>query len=203
MSMVLLAMPVTAAQRVTGEHEPGPLPDAALAQRCRRREVSAFEELFHTTGPRMKSVAWNLLRRKQDAEDAVQETFLKAYRHIDSFHGRCALSTWLFRILINTCRDMAGRHSRRFEHGSDQMELHSAPLCDPGAAVALEQGLAKLRPGLREVFLLAESEGFTHSEIAALLDIEEATSRSRLWDARRQLRQTLLAAREERGPHEL
>lgn len=191
MSMVPIALPVTAAHRVTDENQSGLPADAALAQRCRRREVSAFEELFFDVGPRLKSVAWNMLGRKQDAEDAVQETFLKAYRHIDRFHGNCALSTWLFRILINTCRDMVGRHSRRFEHGTDQLDLHSTPAPDPTLSVALEQCLARLKPGLREVFLLAESEGLTHGEIAAILEIEEATSRGRLCEARKQLRQAL------------
>ncbi|WP_321476965.1 sigma-70 family RNA polymerase sigma factor [uncultured Paludibaculum sp.] len=195
--MVTLAMPVTAAQRVSGNNKPDQPSDAALAQRCRLREVSAFEELFRSHSPRMKSVAWNLLRRKQDAEDAVQETFLKAYRHIDSFHGHCSLASWLFRILVNTCRDMASRHSRRFEHSSEELDLHSGPRTDPTVALVLEQVLTTLSPILREVFLLAESEGFSHPEIASILDIEEGTSRTRLFEARRQLRQALRTRREE------
>lgn len=197
MSMVTLAMPVTAANRLTGSTQPGLPEDAPLAQRCRLREVSAFEELFRMHSPRLKSVAWNLLRRRQDAEDAVQETFLKAYRHIGTFHGNCTLATWLCRILINTCRDMASRHSRRFEHASDELDVHSSPGVDPTLALVLEQALTCLSPILREVFLLAESEGFSHPEIASILDIDTGTSRSRLCEARRQLRQALLTRRED------
>lgn len=197
MSMVTIAMPVTAANRVSGQNNPDLQKDAALAQRCRLREVSAFEELFRLHGSRLKSVAWNLLGRKQDAEDAVQETFLKAYRRIESFQGHCTLATWLYRILVNTCRDMAGRHSRRFEHPSDEMDLRSSPGVNPTLSLVLEQALARLNPILREVFLLAESEGFSHPEIASILDIGEGTSRSRLCEARRQLRQALLTRQEE------
>ena len=86
-----------------------------LLESCRRGDVAAFERLYRMHGERMKSVALNLLRRESDAEDAVQETFLKVYRGAASFRGGAALSTWIYRILVNTCYDLLRRRKRRPE----------------------------------------------------------------------------------------
>lgn len=91
-----------------------------LLEGCRSGRMAAFEELFRTQSPRMKSLALNLLGNVSDAEDVVQETFLKVYRSIGSFKGESALTTWVFRILINNCYDLRRRKQRR---GGDQPEL--------------------------------------------------------------------------------
>ena len=78
-------------------------------------DTTAFEELYRSQGSRMKSVAMNLLGNTSDAEDAVQEAFLKLHRSWTSFKGESLLSTWLYRILVNTCYDMGRRRKRRPE----------------------------------------------------------------------------------------
>jgi RNA polymerase sigma-70 factor (ECF subfamily) len=80
--------------------------DAELLAACRRREMGAFEQLYRTYGARLKSVAYHIAGSRQDAEDAVQETFLKAYRGIDGFAGGSSIGTWLCRICINACYDL-------------------------------------------------------------------------------------------------
>jgi RNA polymerase sigma-70 factor (ECF subfamily) len=170
-----------------------------LLDGCRSGQMAAFERLYRTQGPRLKSVALGLLGNVNDAEDAVQETFLKIYRGIQSFKGQSALSTWVFRILINNCYDMRRRKQRR---GGDQPELELgaegtpdpvAPASDHPMRVALERAIAKLRPRYREVFLLAEVEGFKHQEIAEMLDISETNSKNLLFQAKRELRGHLKA----------
>src|SRR5207249_8973848 len=79
--------------------------DADLLAACRRRDVRAFEQIYHANAPRLKSIAFHMTRNRQDAEDAVQEAFLKLYRSIGGFHGQSAIGTWLCRILINVCYD--------------------------------------------------------------------------------------------------
>jgi RNA polymerase sigma-70 factor (ECF subfamily) len=156
-------------------------------------DIAAFEALFLTHGARMKSVAFNLLGSRPDAEDAVQETFLKAYRQRQTFRSDAQLWTWVFRILLNTCYD-AGR--RRSVRGTE------TPVDDPGVEppvehrdqalrVGLRRALAGLGPIYRDVFLLCEVEGYTHREAAAILDIPEGTSKGRLFEARRQLQAAL------------
>src|SRR5215470_2846462 len=79
--------------------------DQVLAA-CRRGELRAFEHLFREHAPRLKSIALQMVGNRPDAEDAVQETFLKAYRGIGGFQGQSSIGTWICRILINTCYDV-------------------------------------------------------------------------------------------------
>ena len=76
-------------------------------------DLAAFEALFHSHGPRMKSLAYNMLGNIADAEDAVQEAFLRAYRNRGSFREGATLFTWVCRILINTCHDAGRRRAVR------------------------------------------------------------------------------------------
>lgn len=175
--------------------------DSALAAACRAGDLRAFERLYHLHGSRMKSVARNLLGTASDAEDAVQETFLKIQRSIASFRGQSSFATWTFRILINTCYDARRSRLRKKEVAQDEPE-GEAPRPEPRAAVshpslrlALERALAQLTRHQRDVFLLYEVEGFRHSEIAAVLDISETASKNTLFQAKRNLRQMLEAPR--------
>lgn len=176
-----------------------PEAESALVEGCQSGRLSAFEELFHAHGARMKSVALNLLGNVADAEDAVQETFLKVYRSVGSFKGQSALSTWMFRILINNCYDLRRRKQRR---GGDAAELEigaegtpdlPASTTDHPLRLALERAVAQLRPRQREVFLLAEVEGFKHQEIGQMLGISETNSKNILFQAKRELREMLRA----------
>ena len=169
--------------------------------------LAAFEGLYATHGVRLKSIACNLLGNVADAEDAVQEAFLKAYRAWGGFKGDSAPFTWLYRILVNSCMDAGRRRKRRREDPEPEApaELRPAAGGDHPLRLALEAALGRLAPRLRAVFLLAEAEGFTHREIACILDIAEGTSKSDLFQAKRELRRLLggpkpLATREEATP---
>ena len=158
--------------------------------------LAAFEELYDTHGARLKSIACNLLGNVADAEDAVQDAFLKAYRARGGFKGDAAPFTWLYRILVNSCLDLGRRRKRRREEPEPEApaDLRPASGDDHPLRLALEAALGKLAPRLRAVFLLAEVEGFTHREIARILDIAEGTSKHDLFRAKRQLQRLL------RGP---
>ena len=98
-----------------------------LLEGCRAGRLEAFERLYEQAGPRMKSLAANLLGNAEDAEDAVQETFLKVYRGAGGFKGSSAASTWAFRILLNTCYDAMRRRRRHPEDaGLDGLDLRLA-----------------------------------------------------------------------------
>jgi len=157
-----------------------------------RGSLLAFEHLYRQHGGRMKSIAYNLMGNTSDAEDAVQESFLKVYRSIQSFQGHSSLSTWIYRILVNTCLDLKRKQRRHAlpETGSSQEDIpHPQGLtANHTLRLTLEKIVAGLDDRLRNVFLLFEVEGFRHSEIAGMLNISEAASKVALFQAKRELR---------------
>ncbi len=173
--------------------------EESLADGCRRRSLAAYQRLFETYGGRMKSLACNILGNTADAEDAVQEAFLKIYRSVDRFKGESAFSTWVFRILVNACFDLRRRNRRRRAEMHDQETTDVlGTLPEPAASdhplrLSLERSLERLDDRSRTVFLLYEVEGFKHREIAEVLKIPEGTSKNILYQAKREL-QTLLSA---------
>jgi RNA polymerase sigma-70 factor, ECF subfamily len=175
--------------------------DAALAAGCQSGNLQAFERLYHLHAARMKSVARNLLGSTSEAEDAVQDTFLKIQRGIASFRGQSSFATWTFRILMNTCYDARRSRMRKKEvahEGPDQSPTRPEPRAasaHPTLRIALERALSQITRHQRDVFLLYEVEGFRHSEIASILEISEAASKNTLFQAKKTLRQMLEAPR--------
>jgi len=170
--------------------------EKALLERCGRHDVSAFEELYRTQGARMKSLAANLLGSREDAEDAVQETFLKIYRGASSFRGAAKLSTWTYRILVNTCLDLRRRRGRTpaaisREAFEDAGRALPAPEADHSLRMDLEAAVARLEETHRTVFLLFEVEGFSHREVGEILGVPEGKSRTLLFESKRELQRTL------------
>jgi len=178
-------------------------PEAELLEGARRGDVSAFERLFQTHGERMKSLAANLLGSPSEAEDAVQETFLKIYRAASSFRGSASLSTWAYRVLVNTCYDLLRRRARRPESPVSWVEppvdFGSAPAADHPLRVDLAASLAALDSRRRAAFVLFEVEGFSHREVGDILGVPEGTSRSLVFEARRELQRRLWGSREARA----
>jgi RNA polymerase sigma-70 factor, ECF subfamily len=183
--------------RQPNQTSPVPSEDADLAAGCLAGDLTAYERLYRWQGARMKNLARNLLGSQTDAEDAVQEAFLKIQRGIKSFRGQSAFVTWAFRVLVNTCHDMRRSRMRRKEHSQEKTDADAsiseprAPGAHPSLRMALQRALTTLTRQQREVFLLYEVEGFRHAEIADLLAISEAASKNTLFQAKKNLR-TLL-----------
>jgi len=175
--------------------------DLALASACQRGELQAYERLYQLQGARMKNLARNLLGSASDAEDAVQETFLKVQRSIASFRGQSSFVTWAFRILVNTCHDLRRKRVRRKEDANHEPgegfapPETRAPGSHPSLKLALERAIATLTQRQRDVFLLYEVEGFRHAEIAGMLEITETVSKNTLFYAKKSLRQLLAPPR--------
>jgi RNA polymerase sigma-70 factor (ECF subfamily) len=163
--------------------------DAELADGCKRGDLRAYERLYELHAARMKSLAFHMLGSRADAEDTVQEAFLKIYRAVRGFEGQSSLSTWIYRILMNCCYDAMRKHQRsaelpvKKEFSSDT----KLPL-----KIALQRALDSLNQRQRTVFLMFEVEGLKHSEIAGILEVPEGTSRSWLFEAKRELKRQLM-----------
>jgi RNA polymerase sigma-70 factor (ECF subfamily) len=167
---------------------------AEILLACRDGRLAAFEQLYALHGARMKSIACNLTGNVADAEDAVQDAFVKIYRGIASFKEESALGTWIYRIVVNACYDLLRRRRRRLETAeADASEPAMDPVlaCDHPLRLTLERSLERLDPQLRDVFILYEIEGFKHREVAAILGIPEGTSKYRLFEAKRALQRSI------------
>ena len=171
--------------------------EARLLEECRARSVGAFERLYETHGARMKSIAANLLGSVADAEDAVQDCFLKVYRGAASFRGDSRFSTWIYRILVNSCYDTLRQRRRRpVEARSEKKTLETdpelaAPSPDHPLRLSLEACVKDLDPRRRAAFLLFAVEGFTHREVGDILGVPEGTSKTLLFEAKRELQRRL------------
>lgn len=174
------------------------LEDSSLAAACASGDLHAFERLYSLHGARMKNLARNILGTSVEAEDAVQETFLKIQRSISSFRGQSSFATWIFRVLVNTCYDLRRSRLRKKEVATEDQSPDDAPRPEPRAPsahpalrLALERALAQLTRHQRDVFLLYEVEGFRHAEISVMLEITETASKNTLFQAKKNLRQML------------
>ncbi|HEX9303829.1 MAG TPA: RNA polymerase sigma factor [Thermoanaerobaculia bacterium] len=167
-----------------------------LLEGCRAGDLEAFERLYRTNGPRMKSIALNLLGNVGDAEDALQETFLKIFRGAKTFRGGSAFSTWTYRVLVNTCYDSLRRRKSRpvagpLDAAGAGVTAAADPVADHPLRLALEKSVARLDSRRRAVFLLFAVHGFTHGEIARILGIPEGTSKTLLFEAKKKLQRWL------------
>jgi RNA polymerase sigma-70 factor (ECF subfamily) len=165
--------------------------DRRLAAACASGDPSAFEQLYRGFGDRMKSVAYNYLGNVTDAEDAVQETFLKIHRSASGFTGEAAFSTWLYRILVNTCNDALRKRRRRpVESPIEALVVERAGSnVDEAKRMTLRKLLAELPEQRRTVFMLFEIEGLSHAEIAGILGISEGNSKWILFSTKKQLQE--------------
>lgn len=171
--------------------------DRVFASRCAAGEPAAFERLWSLLGERLRRIAYHHLGTLQDADDAVQETLIKVHRSAGSFKGGSSFSTWVTRILMNTCTDMLRHRGRRPESSLEEFDLSSRTTGFSTAALELNRMLSELTPQRRAVFLLFEIEGLSHAEIAAVLGIRDTYSKWLLFDVKRELRERWSSGRKQ------
>ncbi len=175
--------------------------DYLLVLAARRGDPSAFSTLVERHSAAIFTLAKKLLSDIDEAEDATQETFIRAYNRLETFGGRSAFATWLYRIGTNICHDHLRRRLRRQQIQERYMEIKEINLgrswpnechsLDPEHAVlALEKcqtvsrALAQLSISYRTTLLLHDIEGLTISKIATLTKVPLSTAKSRLRRAR-------------------
>jgi RNA polymerase sigma-70 factor (ECF subfamily) len=169
--------------------------DKQLVQRCLNGEISAFRELYDQHKEGLFNVAMRIHHNFQDAEDTLQETFVKIYKALPGFKGESKLSTWIYKILLNTCfsslKQKKSFAERIINLSKDELVNSTEQNENPANKLILEQEIASLPVGYRSVFVLHEVEGFSHEEIAEMLEITIGTSKSQLFKAKRMLQKRL------------
>ena len=185
------------------------LSDTELAALIVRRDASAVRLITQRNNQRLYRAAWSILKSRAEAEEAVQDGYLKAFAAIDSFAGRSSLSTWLTRIVINEAlgRQRAAQRRSRLLHqqsvaviedyrealmaNSDMARSPEADVMRRQMAKLLERAIARLPETFRPVFVLRDVEELSVEETASALQIPEATVRTRYSRARSLLRESL------------
>lgn len=166
--------------------------DLALTERVARGDRRAFDELMSRHEARVFAVCLRILRHREAALDATQDTFLTVFRKVDQFRGDSAFGTWIYRIAVNTCYDHLRRESRRpvdpLPEGHDPADPAAE---DAMASVELRPDLLAALSGIavefRAAIVLADVEGLPLGEVAAILEVAEGTIKSRLHRGRKQL----------------
>jgi RNA polymerase sigma-70 factor (ECF subfamily) len=179
--------------------------DAELARHAAGGDQAAFEAIMRRCNRAMFRTARAILRDDAEAEDALQEAYLQAYRTMGSYRGEARLSTWLARVVANEALMRLRKHARRsaivpLHPGTDEINQIAEASMDrqPESSARraemrklLEQRIDALPGAYRAVFMLRAVEEYSVEETAKILDIPEATVRSRFFRARSLLREGL------------
>lgn len=168
-------------------------PDHELVGRARTGERAAFDQLVARYQGRLLRLVVRLLRDQAEAEDVVQETFLKAYRALPRFRGEAAFYTWLYRIALNGARNAVLRRRQRSAPGPlpSQLPAQAPEVGTPEAMLLSKQvmqtidtAMEALPLELRTAIVLREIEGLSYEEIAQIMECPLGTVRSRIFRAR-------------------
>lgn len=173
-----------------------------LVEQCLAGRASAYQELYSRYADAMFNTCLRILRDHHLAEDALQEAFTNAFKHLASFDGKATFGAWLKRIVINQC--FRKRKQAQPEFAADPQllaettqegTLHEPVFIDAGDTTetieAIERALNELPEGYRTVVQLYLFEGYDHQEIAEILGISPNTSKTQYMRAKKRLRETL------------
>jgi len=163
-------------------------------QRAQAGDATAFRALYDAHAGRVYALCLRLAGDRQQAEEHVQDVFVRAWERLESFRGESAFSTWLHRLAVNEvlqARRAAGRRAARVELADDGGASREAGQRPAAPSSDLGQAIARLPEGARTVFVLHDVEGYQHDEIAQMTGIAVGTSKAQLFRARRLLREAL------------
>jgi RNA polymerase sigma-70 factor, ECF subfamily len=185
------------------EHE-----EAQFVARLVARDESAFNELVVTYQRRVFALVFRMLGRRDEAEDLAQEVFVQVFKAIDQFRGDSKLSTWIYRIAVNLCKNRTKYLSRRHANDQDDVDAMADRLPFSAAKgvsvggisrpdelvegmqleVVVKRAIAQIEPEFREVLILRDVEDMSYEEIAEVTGLADGTVKSRIHRARAQLR---------------
>lgn len=179
------------------------LNDPVILGRFKNGDTSAFQEIVLAYQDTIYRLCFRMLGDHHNAQDATQDTFLKAYQNLKSFKPDASLYTWLYRIAVNTCIDYKRRSVseslfKRFSNNENSVEQEPSGSPSPEMlsesgqlAAALQKALGKLSKKLRAVIVMKEVEGLSYEDIAGVMDISIGTVKSRISRAREELKELM------------
>jgi len=167
--------------------------DASDVAAAASGDVRAFERVYRRHVARIHTTAARMLGA-EEADDATQDVFVRAWQRLGQFRGDSRFGTWLFRLALNVIlsrREVITTRARRHVDDAELVDTLSTPSGTPELGVDFETAMQRLPPGMRQIFVLHDIEGYKHDEIAAMLGIAQGTSKSQLHRVRMLLRRYL------------
>lgn len=170
--------------------------DEAIIEGCSRNDASSQRELYLKYSPKMLSVCYRFSQNREDAEDMLQEGFIKIYTQIHTFRNQGSFEGWIRRIIVHTCINHL-KKNKKFAESVDLIHAGSIQTREDAVpsivqAKQIVECIRLLPLGYRTVLNLFAIEGYAHREIADMLDIEESTSRSQYTRAKQMLEDILV-----------
>jgi len=170
--------------------------EEAIFQGCLKNHATAQRELYNRYSPKMLAVCYRYGHNREDAEDMLQEGFIKVFSQIHTFQNKGAFEGWVRRIMVHTCINNL-KKNKRFNESVDIIYASSIQVREESipSIVQAKQVVECIRIlpiGYRTVLNLYAIEGYSHKEIGEMLDIEESTSRSQYTRARQMLEEILI-----------
>ena len=170
--------------------------EEAILQGCLKNDASAQRELYNKYSPKMLAVCYRFAHNREDAEDMLQEGFIKVFLQIHTFESRGAFEGWIRRIIVHTCINILKRN-KKFNESVDIIHATSIQVREESVPSIIQakqvvECIRVLPMGYRTVLNLYAVEGYSHREIAKMLDIEESTSRSQYTRAKAMLEDILV-----------
>lgn len=173
--------------------------EQAILVGCFNNDPSAQRELYNRYSPKMLSVCYRFGQNREDAEDMLQEGFIKIFTQIHTFQNKGAFEGWVRRIIVHTCINIL-KKNKKFNENIDldhagYLEVKEETMPSVMQARQIIECIRLLPIGYRTVLNLYALEGYSHKEIAEMLDIEESTSRSQFTRAKSMLEMMLVKKR--------
>jgi RNA polymerase sigma-70 factor (ECF subfamily) len=170
--------------------------EEVILEGCLRNNPVAQRKLYNTYSPKMLAVCFRYAHSREDAEDMLQEGFIKVFTQLHTFENRGSFEGWIRRIIVHTCINIL-KKNKKFNESVDLIHAATVSIREETvpAAVQVKQIVDCIRSlpiGYRTVLNLFAIEGYSHREIAQLLDIEESTSRSQFTRAKGMLEELLI-----------
>jgi len=170
--------------------------EEAILQGCLKNEAGAQRELYNRYSPKMLAVCYRFAHNREDAEDMLQEGFIKVFSQMHTFQNKGAFEGWIRRIIVHTCINNL-KKNKRFNESLDIVHAHGIQVREESVpsivqAKQIVECIRILPIGYRTVLNLYAIEGYSHREISEMLDIEESTSRSQYTRAKQMLEDILI-----------
>ena len=170
--------------------------EEAILQGCLKNQPAAQQELYSKYSPKMLAVCYRFARNREDAEDMLQEGFIRVFTQIHQFQSKGSFEGWIRRIIVHTCINHLKKH-KKFNDSVDISQAHTLQVREDSVPSIIQakqvvECIRMLPIGYRTVLNLFAIDGYSHREIAQMLDIEESTSRSQYTRAKAMLEQILV-----------